>query len=233
LRNFLLSLIFIAMINGCGNSSNSNLDGRVLLEQKCAKCHNLEMPPKTFENEVAPPMMTVTIHLKDFMDNGNKSDVRYKFIDFVTNYVINPSRDKAYCDKKSLDTYGVMPSQKGKVTKDEARAVAEHIYDRYDNKILLKIMKEKARLRRLPKHIRIFEEHQCNICHKLEKDTIAPSFKSISNKYTLKDKEHLINSIKNGSKGNWSGFAVPMKGYLNELNATEINIVVDWLLNKK
>jgi hypothetical protein len=32
----------------------------------------------------------------------------------------------------ALEKFGVMPSQKGKLTADEKEAVAEWIYDRYD-----------------------------------------------------------------------------------------------------
>jgi len=65
---YVYGVLLLFLFSACESSTSSavKLDGEELIAQKCAKCHNLDMPPKSYENEVAPSMMAVTFHLKDF-----------------------------------------------------------------------------------------------------------------------------------------------------------------------
>jgi len=233
MQKFYLSLVILFILVGCGdNKPKVQLDGEELLHQKCSKCHNLDMPPKSYENEVAPSMMAVTFHLKDFIKSNNPSEHEAKIIAFVQDYVINPSASKSLCDKKSLDSYGVMPSQKGKVTKDELEAIVHYMYNTYDNQKMLQIMQEKARLARMPLHERVIEQQRCTNCHDIDKDKVAPSFQHISQKYSSKDKAELIKSIKEGSKGKWKKFKLIMPPF-KKMSDKDINGMVDWILTLK
>ena len=226
-----LVLVFFV---GCMDSSDyKKYDAEELIEAKCAKCHNLDMPPKSYENEIAPSMMAVTFHLKDFIKSNDPSSHEQKVVDFIKDYVINPSRDKSFCDKESLDSYGVMPSQKGNVTEDELEAIAHYMYATYDNQKLLKIMAEKQRLASLSLHERVFEQQRCNNCHDIHKDKVAPSFEMIASGYTPKDKETLIKSIKDGSKGKWQGKVLPMPPFKNKMSDKDIDGMVEWILSLK
>jgi HD-GYP domain-containing protein (c-di-GMP phosphodiesterase class II) len=60
------------------------------------------------------------------MKVDNPSEKREKFIAFVTDYALHPSAEKSFCDKESLASYGVMPSQKGNVTEEELEALRRH-----------------------------------------------------------------------------------------------------------
>ena len=233
MQKFYLSLAILFILVGCGdNKPKVQLDGEELLHQKCSKCHNLDMPPKSYDNEVAPSMMAVTFHLKDFIKSNNPSEHEAKIISFVQDYVINPSASKSFCDKKSLDSYGVMPSQKGKVTKDELGAITDYMYNTYDNQKMLQIMQEKARLARMPLHERVIEQQRCTNCHDIDKDKVAPSFQHISQRYSSKDKSELIKSIKEGSKGKWKNFKLIMPPF-KKMSDKDINGMVDWILNLK
>jgi len=229
----LYGIILIGLLSGCmEDKPKNNLDGEELLTQKCAKCHNLDMPPKSYENEIAPSMMAVTFHLKDFIKSNNPSEHEAKVVSFIKDYVVNPSREKSFCDKESLDSYGVMPSQKGNVTQDELDAIAHYMYQTFDNRKLLKIMAEKQRLANLSLHERVLEQQKCTNCHDIKVDKVAPSFEMIASKYSLEDKDILINSIKNGSKGKWEGKKLPMPPFKN-ISDKDINGFVDWILSLK
>jgi len=230
---YLYMLLLAGLLSGCLNEKpKERLDGEELIQQKCAKCHNLDMPPKSYENEIAPSMMAVTFHLKDFIKSNDPSAHKSKIVAFVKDYVIEPSRDKSFCDKESLDSYGVMPSQKGNVTQDELEAIASYMYDTYDNMKMLKIMAEKQRLARLSLHERVLEQQRCNNCHDIEKDKVAPSFKMIASRYDKKDRAMLIESIQNGTKGKWEGKTLPMLAY-KKMSQKDVEGMVDWILSLK
>ena len=230
---YLYMLLLAGLLSGCLNEKpKERLDGEELIQQKCAKCHNLDMPPKSYENEIAPSMMAVTFHLKDFIKSNDPSAHKSKIVAFVKDYVIEPSRDKSFCDKESLDSYGVMPSQKGNVTQDELEAIASYMYDTYDNMKMLKIMAEKQRLARLSLHERVLEQQRCNNCHDIEKDKVAPSFKMIASRYDKKDRAMLIESIQNGTKGKWEGKKLPMPAY-QKMTQHDVEGMVDWILSLK
>jgi len=231
---YIYVVVMIGLFSGCmeNNSSKVSLDGEALLEQKCAKCHNLDMPPKSYEDEIAPSMMAVTFHLKDFIKSVNPSEHEGKVVTFIKDYVVAPSREKSFCDKASLDSYGVMPSQKGKVTADELEAIAHHMYKTYDNQKMLEVMAEKQRLSRLKLHERVFEQQRCQNCHDIDKDKVAPSFKMIASQYNANDKNELIKSIKEGTKGKWEGKKLPMPAF-KMMNDKDIEGMVEWILSLK
>ncbi len=233
--NYLYGILLLFFWAGCSSdtdTSKKNLDGEVLIAQKCAKCHNLEMPPQSYENEIAPSMMAVTFHLKDFIHSNDPSEHEAKIVEFVKDYVIEPSRDKSFCDKISLDSYGLMPSQKGQVTKDELEAIAHYMYETYDNMKMLKIMAEKRRLENLSLHERVLEQQRCFNCHDLHKDKVAPSFEMIASRYNNEDKALLIKSIKEGSRGKWEGKKLPMPAF-KKMTDSDAEGMAEWILSLK
>jgi len=227
----LFLLLVIWVFSGCEDSKpKKSLNGSALLVQKCAKCHNLDMPPESYEDEIAPSMMAVTFHLKDFIKSFNPSEHEDKVVSFIKDYVISPSREKSFCDKDSLDSYGVMPSQKGNVTKDELDAIGRYMYRNYDNQELLKIMAEKQRLKNMPLYERVLEQQRCTNCHDIEIDKVAPSFGMIASRYNKNQKNVLIDSIKNGTKGKWENKKIPMPPY-KKMDDKDIEGMVDWILS--
>jgi len=231
---FYFVLAILLLLVGCEekNKPKIELDGQALLTQKCSKCHNLDMPPKSYDNEIAPSMMAVTFHLKDFIKSNSPSEHEAKVGAFIQDYVIDPSASKSFCDKESLDSYGVMPSQKGRVSNDELKVITHYMYETYDNQKLLAMMQEKARLARLSLHERVFEEQRCTNCHDSDKDKVAPSFQHIAQRYSAKEKAQLVKSIKEGSKGKWKKFPLMMPAY-KKMNDKDIKGMADWILSLK
>jgi len=223
---YFIAILVAWLFAGCANQGKKiKYDGEILIEQKCAVCHNLKMPPNTYADEKAPPMMAVVFHLKDFMKITMDDEKFSKFIPFVQDYVINPSRDKSYCDKESLKTYGVMPSQKGNVTKDELEAIASYMYDFYDQQKYLKQMQAKAVFDALPKGERIARKNGCFNCHTLKKKGVGPSFSEISKR----DAKEIIDTISNGSHGKWAGFYVMMPAFKSKLTQENIVTLQKWI----
>lgn len=233
MKQIYLVMGVLLLFSGCTEEKpKQTLDGKALLTQKCASCHNLEMPPSSYENQTAPAIMAVTFHLKDFIQSDNPAEHKPKIIAFVQDYVLEPEAEKSICDKTSLESYGLMPSQKGKVTKEELEAIVGYMYDTYDNKILLEQMAEKNRLDSMALQERVIEQQGCSHCHDIEKDKVAPSFNMIAQRYELKDRATLIQTIKEGSRGKWEGKKLPMPPF-KQMSDTDIEGMVDWILGLK
>jgi len=232
MKNSFFYAVLLILLVGCQQKQSSNLDGKKLLEQKCSQCHNLDLPPKTFQDEKAPPMMAVAFHIKDFIKASSESDKIPKAIDFVKDYVVNPSASKSFCDKKSLQTYGVMPSQKGKVTQDELQAIAEYMFEHYTVKNLTAAQAIENKLRKMPKGKRLALQNKCLGCHKPKRDLIGPSFAKIAQRYKNNSSE-IAKSIADGSKQRWKGYhSVMMPSFKDKISKADRESIAAWILQQ-
>ena len=132
MKNTLLGLLLLG-------SSLFAVDGYTVYKNNCMKCH-VEMMKKgdalKHINElVAPPMVEVSNRLKENIKTTDEEDDvdRYLFILFVKDYIINPNLDYSMCNVGAIEKFGTMPSLKGKLSDEERQAVAEWLYDRYEN----------------------------------------------------------------------------------------------------
>ena len=113
--------------------------GYEVYKKNCMSCHVEMMSKKEVMANIkdlkAPPMVEVSGRLKEnIKTTDDEDDVnRYLFILFVKDYIINPNLDNSMCHPGALERFGTMPSLKGKVSANEAQAVAEWLYDRYEN----------------------------------------------------------------------------------------------------
>ncbi len=114
-------------------------DGYEVYKENCKSCH-IEMISKkelikNIASVKAPPMVEVSGRLKENIKTTDEEDEvdRHLFILFVKDYIINPNLDFSMCHAGALEKFGTMPSQKGKINADEVQAVAEWIYDRYED----------------------------------------------------------------------------------------------------
>ena len=223
-------LVAFAML-GCQEKKHLNLDGKKLLEQKCSSCHNLDLPPKTFDNEIAPPMMAVSFHVADFIKVNEESERIPKAIEFVKDYVVSPSVKKSFCDKESLASYGLMPSQKGKVTQDELQAIAEYMFSHFTTKNLQEEQAIQQKLNKMPKGERLALKNNCLTCHKVDRDLVGPSFKFIANKYQ-NDTTVIEDSIKNGSVKKYKKFrGVMMPSFKDKISQEDIKTISKWIVS--
>jgi len=101
--------------------------GEELFEKKCASCHTLGMP-KDMTKMVAPALNGVMRHLK--MNYQDKD----KAVAFIVDYAQNPDRAKAICMPQKIKRFGLMPSQKGNVTEEELKVIAEWMFENYPQK---------------------------------------------------------------------------------------------------
>jgi len=119
---FSLGLLVLA-----GVSLQASTSGKELFMQKCNMCHKTSKPTD-MSKLIAPPIMGVMRHVK--MNYANKQDA----VNFIVDYVLNPQRSKAVCMAQNIDRFGLMPSQKGAVTKEQVAKIASYIYDNYPPK---------------------------------------------------------------------------------------------------
>jgi len=227
----------LLLIAGCGHQETketqvSRQEAEKVMQHVCAECHNLDMPPKTSDDEKAPPLYTVTVHLKDWMKTDDPSALRDKFISFVPDYVLHPSRKKSYCDPASLKVYGLMPSLDGQVTYAQAKAIAEIIFDRYDQMKMLALMKERNRLAALPPYRQVLETKDCRLCHIQGKGKLAPGFDEIGRKYGVQGIEKIKEAILNGSHGKWPAYHAPMRAY-KDLTPKQLDGITQWIAEQK
>lgn len=120
-------------------SSLFAVDGYEVFKNKCASCHAEMMTAKHalahIDTLVAPPMVEVSNRLKENIQTADEEDDvnRYLFILFVKDYIVNPNLDNSMCNTGAIEKFGTMPTLKGQINDEEKQAVAEWLYDRYEN----------------------------------------------------------------------------------------------------
>ncbi|MGZ8546339.1 MAG: c-type cytochrome [Sulfuricurvum sp.] len=113
-------------------------DGYGVYKKQCMQCHVEMMEKKevlkVFKTLKAPPMVEVSNRLKEniILKEEDESIKRRVVIAFIKDYIENPSIDYSMCHLGAIDRFGIMPSLKGKLSSDERQAVAEWVYDRYN-----------------------------------------------------------------------------------------------------
>jgi cytochrome c len=227
MKKYLLFIIVLLILTACNKNNNKkNYSGKQLLKDKCSSCHNLDLPAIWTKSELAPPIMAVTFHVYDLVDKN----IATKLISskkFIIDYVISPNINKSLCDKDSLKQYGLMPSQKENITKEELEAISSYMLSFYTKEHLYKIQKDKDYLNSLKPGHKLAIKYKCLSCHKLNKTLVGPSFKNIALKTSIQD---IKNSIKNGSKLKYSKAIMPP---FKNINNNELNIISKWIKDVK
>lgn len=225
-------LLFI--FTGCApeKKKRNDLDGKVLLESKCASCHNLDIPPETYPEEKAPPMMAVAFHIHDFIEVDTPAEKIPASIAFVKDYVFNPSFEKSFCDKKSLQDYGLMPSQKGNLSEAELEAVAIYMFEHYNQENFLRIMKVRQLLRDMDPGERVARKHGCISCHGVTQKKMGPALRAIAKRYE-DDGMQIRRSILEGSQDRWEESNHARMPAFKMLNEAELDSVTNWILEQK
>jgi len=115
-------------------------NGEALLKAKCASCHTLEIPQMEMMPEfVAPPMDAVMFHMKDAIKGTDTMKA------FMIDYVFEPDASKSVCESNNVAKFGVMPTQKGKVTKEELNAIADYLITTYPREKFVNTLREMQR----------------------------------------------------------------------------------------
>lgn len=75
----------------------------------------------------------------------------------------------------------------------------------------------------------------CLRCHSVDKQVIGPAFQDVAKRYKENDqaRDALINTVKNGGKGNWTEITggTPMPPHSGRLSTSDIERLVDWVLS--
>jgi hypothetical protein len=115
----------IVLMTVAGSFAFAN-SGEDLIKTKCATCHTLEIPQmEMMPDFVAPPMDAVMFHMKDVITGKDNLKA------FIDDYVFDPDVSKSVCESNKVQKFGVMPSQKGKVTKEELAVISDYMIDTY------------------------------------------------------------------------------------------------------
>ncbi len=231
MREVFLFLLLVLYFTGCSDTKpKKNLDGKKLIEQKCASCHNLDLPPSEY-NDVAPPMMAVSFHIANGVEVSNESQRTPKAVKFVKDYVYYPSEEKAFCDQESLKRYGLMPSQKESVTDGELDAIARYMFRHYTQKNLLEAQEAQERLKAMPKGKRLALKNNCLTCHRVDKDIVGPSFKKIALRYK-DDFTPIKDGIKKGSINKYKESRGAMMPHFKNLKDDEVDEIAKWIIKQ-
>lgn len=112
--------------SGLTTISATELSGEQLLTTNCITCHATQHAADE-STMIAPPIMGVIRHVKE--KYPNKEDA----VAFMVDYFQNPTKDKAACEPKSIERFGLMPSLKGAVSPEDLEKIASYAYDTYPN----------------------------------------------------------------------------------------------------
>jgi hypothetical protein len=129
--------VLLFLLTACALFGASQ-EGYEVYKAKCSMCHienisKVEVK-RIFKSMKAPPMVEVANRLKSNIIIGDEDeDVHRKVVTlFIKNYIDNPQVEYTMCEPMAVERFGVMPSQKGKLTEEQKEAVAEWIYDRFE-----------------------------------------------------------------------------------------------------
>ncbi|MEA3456620.1 MAG: hypothetical protein U9R26_08940 [Campylobacterota bacterium] len=118
---FLLPAVVTGML------SAAEMTGEALFETKCSACHLKSRPDDTSKMK-APPVMGVMRHVKEQYPQKEGA------VQFMVDYIQNPTAQKAVCIPQSIERFGLMPSMKGVATTEEFTKIAEYLYDNFGNR---------------------------------------------------------------------------------------------------
>ncbi len=120
--------------------SSYAVDGFQVYKKHCAACHLTKVPMEKMKKMEAlvkagkkppikaPPFTEVSARIKYFYPD--KKD----FVNFVVDYITNPSKEKAKCLPPALKLLGVMPPIGKNLNEQEKKAVAEWLYNNFNSK---------------------------------------------------------------------------------------------------
>ncbi|MEY3002549.1 MAG: hypothetical protein RLZZ428_924 [Pseudomonadota bacterium] len=124
----------------------ANQSGEAIFDAKCSACHPKIMPRDMQNNPMgsqkfmamvatikAPPLPRLVEHLQSQM--STKAD----FVAFVSDYITNPSLEKAKCRKGALERFGVMPAIGKAMSQEERHQVAAWMYDTHATPKMMKM----------------------------------------------------------------------------------------------
>lgn len=96
--------------------------GRSLFEKKCISCHLIDKPKEKSAIK-APPIVVMVPRMREFIEDNKSVETH------INEFVLDPTERKAICP--AVDIFGLMPSMKGELTKEELAIIAKWMVDNF------------------------------------------------------------------------------------------------------
>lgn len=99
--------------------------GEEIFKTNCVSCHMMQKGKDIADKSkmLAPPVFGIVRHTKEV------HPTKEAFVAFVSDYIKNPSKDKAVCQKKAIDRFGLMPAVGQGMKDEDIKEVSEWLYD--------------------------------------------------------------------------------------------------------
>ena len=129
MKNFVLLVLFSALILSCNNSKNKEYytfknqlktnkhPGKKLMETNCYACHS---PSASHDDRIAPPMIAIKKHYI------NDETTKEEFIAAMQTWIKNPIEDDAKMFG-AVNRFGVMP--KTPYSEETIKQIADYMFD--------------------------------------------------------------------------------------------------------
>lgn len=97
-------------------------EAEALAEKKCGGCHVMGVTSKEkLDNMKAPPYWAIAKKTREAFATKEEA------VKFTVDYTLHPAKEKMLFPQATIDRFGLMPSQEGKVTKEEIELIASYI----------------------------------------------------------------------------------------------------------
>ncbi len=118
------TLLTILLLSTISTNASESIDAKKLFSRSCMVCHTAKLTdPNNKSNLIGPPADEVLMHVKEKFQNKEEA------VTFMVDYIMHPDATKALC--ASMDKFGLMPSMKGIVSEDEAKAITSMMFDTF------------------------------------------------------------------------------------------------------
>ena len=114
----------MSIVWGVNVNASVQESGAALFDTKCSMCH-LKSRPVDISSISAPPIPGVMRHVKAAYP------LKEDAVNFIVAYALDPKAENAVCLPQKIKRFGLMPSQKGSVSKEELAIIAEWLFERY------------------------------------------------------------------------------------------------------
>lgn len=100
-------------------------EGEAIYKNICSQCHVMQMGWEIKDKTTlkAPPFPGVTNAVRRIYNNETQ------FVEFVSNYIQNPTRIRARTKDMAIDRFGLMPNIGAKMSKKEREAIAKWMFN--------------------------------------------------------------------------------------------------------
>jgi len=115
-------IISVALILTTSTLLLANPSSEELAVKHCGECHLMgQITKDKLKKMKAPPYWALAKMAR------LKYTSRDDMVKYIVDYAQNPAEEKMLFPHETRERFGVMPSQKGKVTEDEIKKISEYI----------------------------------------------------------------------------------------------------------